>query len=261
MSNQELNATTPGVLPGGLNDTTWKKVFDALRAVAARCLDDADLADYVSQIERIESPWLDYIAQYAIAYPEWVTNATDVEKRARIAMWMRIRTCQCTIEALNYVIEAYGDFGFITHFANDPDDLFFEAHGFERTDGRFAIEYQLFDDNAHPDDCARFVKAVWPVGRCIGFAEQCTYDVWIVSFGQYKMNTIKGVKDYFNIGLAEAKAIVDATPTALSTHTTIHGGPYDTYAEALAVMNGLLDAIAAYTQDFDGVIEVREHEE
>lgn len=254
--NQELNTNTPGVLPSGLNDTTWKKVFEALRSVAARCLDDADLGDYISNLERLESPWLDYIAQYALAYPEWVTSATDAEKRARIAMWMRIRTCQGTLEALNYAFVAYGDFGMSIHWALDADDSFFDDHGFTRTPGAFAVEYWP-DDNAKIEDCERFVKAVWPVGRCVGFVEHTAFDVWIVSCGQYKMVVIKAIRLYFSIGLKEAKDIADAAPTPLSAHATISGGPYETRAEAQAVVDGLMASILSDEPNFDGLIEVR----
>ena len=256
--NIRLDAHTPGVLPGGLNDTTWRKVFDALRGVAAGALDVSDLADYISNSVRLDSPWLDYIAQYALAYPEWVTDTTDAVKRARIAMWMRIRTCQGTMDALLLVLTAYGMADYSIHYAYDIYDTFFDDYGLERTPGAFAIGYQSAT-GANLAACERFVKAVWPVGRCAGFVKTFTYDVWVMNYGSSKMSFIKGARDYFGVGTLVGQNIANAAPTALSAFNEyFDGGPYATYAAAESVMYGLITAINAYTT-FDGVIEVRIH--
>ena len=85
------------------------------------------------------------------------------------------------------------------------------------------------------------------------------YDVWLVSYGSNKLNTIKALRTYFGIGLTIAQAIVKATPTALSAFNsdTFDGGPY-TKSRADSIVKDLVDLCNSYG-DYDGVFEVKLH--
>ena len=86
------------------------------------------------------------------------------------------------------------------------------------------------------------------------------YDVWLVSYGTNKMNTVKAIRVYFNIGLTEASAIVKATPTPLSAYGAIIAdcGPY-TKSRADELVTGLIDRCKSYSPTWDGTIEARVH--
>ena len=85
------------------------------------------------------------------------------------------------------------------------------------------------------------------------------YDVWLVSYGSNKLNTIKALRTYFGVGLAIAQAIVKAAPTALSTFNsdTFDGGPY-IKSRADSIVKDLVDLCNSYG-DYDGVFEVKLH--
>ncbi len=48
-----------------------------------------------------------------------------------------------------------------------------------------------------------------------GAAEKSSFDVILVNAGQAKLQVVKAVKEMTGLGLAEAKALVDAAPKAL----------------------------------------------
>lgn len=85
------------------------------------------------------------------------------------------------------------------------------------------------------------------------------YDVWLVSYGTNKMNTIKALRTYFGIDLTTASAIIKAAPTAFSAFnsTTFDGGPY-TKARADTIVKDLVDLCNSYG-DYDGVFEAKVH--
>ena len=85
------------------------------------------------------------------------------------------------------------------------------------------------------------------------------YDVWLVSYGTNKMNTIIALRTYFGIDLKTAKAIVKAPPTAFSTFNsdTFDGGPY-TKSRADSIVKDLVDLCNSYG-DYDGVFEAKVH--
>ena len=83
------------------------------------------------------------------------------------------------------------------------------------------------------------------------------YDVWLVSYGSNKVNTLKAIRTYFGIDLTTAQAIVKAAPTAFSAFNsdTFDGGPY-TKSRAYAIVKDLVDLCNSYG-DYDGTIEAR----
>ena len=85
------------------------------------------------------------------------------------------------------------------------------------------------------------------------------YDVWLVSYGSAKTNTLKALRTYFGIDLTTANAIVKAAPTALSTFNsnTFDGGPYNK-SRADSIVKDLVDLCNSYG-DYDGVFEVKLH--
>ena len=85
------------------------------------------------------------------------------------------------------------------------------------------------------------------------------YDVWLVSYGSNKLNTLKALRTYFGIELTTAQAITKAAPTALSAFNsdTFDGGPY-TKSRADAIVKDLVDICNSYG-DYDGIIEARLH--
>lgn len=85
------------------------------------------------------------------------------------------------------------------------------------------------------------------------------YDVWLVSYGSAKVNTLKALRTYFGIDLTMASAIAKATPTALSAFNsdTFDGGPY-TKSRADSIVKDLVDLCNSYG-DYDGTIEARLH--
>ena len=85
------------------------------------------------------------------------------------------------------------------------------------------------------------------------------YDVWLVSYGTNKTNTLKAIRVYFNIELTEARTIVNATPTPLSAYNSIlDGGPY-TKSRADSIVKDLIDSCKSYNADYDGVFEAKVH--
>lgn len=85
------------------------------------------------------------------------------------------------------------------------------------------------------------------------------YDVWLVSYGSAKVNTIKALRTYFGIDLTMAQAITKAVPTALSAFNsgTFDCGPY-TKSRADSIVKDLVDLCNSYG-DYDGTIEARLH--
>lgn len=85
------------------------------------------------------------------------------------------------------------------------------------------------------------------------------YDVWLVSYGSAKLNTIKALRTYFGIDLTTAQAITKAAPTALSAFNsaTFDGGPY-IKSRANSIVKDLVDRCNSYG-DYDGTIEARLH--
>ena len=85
------------------------------------------------------------------------------------------------------------------------------------------------------------------------------YDVWLVSYGSARTNTIKALRTYFGIDLTTAQAITKAAPTALSTFNsdTFDGGPYNK-SRADSIVKDLVDICNSYG-DYDGVFEVKVH--
>ena len=85
------------------------------------------------------------------------------------------------------------------------------------------------------------------------------YDVWLVSYGTNKVNTLKALRTYFGIDLTTAQAITKAAPTALSTFNsdTFDGGPYNK-SRADSIVKDLVDICNSYG-DYDGVFEVKLH--
>lgn len=85
------------------------------------------------------------------------------------------------------------------------------------------------------------------------------YDVWLVSYGSAKLNTLKALRTYFGIDLTTAQAITKAAPTALSAFNsnTFDGGPY-TKSRADAIVKDLVNLCNSYG-DYDGTIEARLH--
>ena len=85
------------------------------------------------------------------------------------------------------------------------------------------------------------------------------YDVWLVSYGSAKINTLKALRTYFGIDLSTAQAITKAAPTALSTFNsdTFDGGPY-IKSRANSIVKDLVDLCNSYG-DYDGVFEVKLH--
>ena len=86
------------------------------------------------------------------------------------------------------------------------------------------------------------------------------YDVWLVSYGTNKTNTLKAIRVYFNIGLTEASAIVKAAPTPLSAYSGIitDCGPY-TKSRANELVTELINLCKSYSPTWDGTIEARLH--
>ena len=85
------------------------------------------------------------------------------------------------------------------------------------------------------------------------------YDVWLVSYGSTKINTLKALRTYFGIDLTTAQAITKAAPTALSAFNsgTFDGGPY-IKSRANSIVKDLVDLCNSYG-DYDGVFEVKLH--
>lgn len=85
------------------------------------------------------------------------------------------------------------------------------------------------------------------------------YDVWLVSYGSAKLNTIKAVRTYFGLDLTTASDIVKAAPTAFSAFNsnTFDGGPY-TKSRANSIVKDLVDLCNSYG-DYDGIFEARLH--
>lgn len=85
------------------------------------------------------------------------------------------------------------------------------------------------------------------------------YDVWLVSYGSARTNTIKALRTYFGIDLTTAQAITKAAPTALSAFNsgTFDGGPYNK-SRADSIVKDLVDICNSYG-DYDGVFEVKVH--
>ena len=85
------------------------------------------------------------------------------------------------------------------------------------------------------------------------------YDVWLVSYGTNKLNTLKAIRTYFGIDLTTAQAITKAAPTALSTFNsdTFDGGPY-IKSRADSIVKDLVDLCNSYG-DYDGVFEAKLH--
>ena len=85
------------------------------------------------------------------------------------------------------------------------------------------------------------------------------YDVWLVSYGSAKINTLKALRTYFGIDLSTAQAITKAAPTALSTFNsdTFDGGPY-IKSRADSIVKDLVDLCNSYG-DYDGVITAKLH--
>ena len=78
------------------------------------------------------------------------------------------------------------------------------------------------------------------------------YDVWLVSYGSKKTDTIKALRTYFSIDLTTANTIVKAAPTTFSAFNsdTFDGGPY-TKSRADAIVKDLVDLCNSYG-DYDG---------
>ena len=85
------------------------------------------------------------------------------------------------------------------------------------------------------------------------------YDVWLVSYGSAKINTLKALRTYFGIDLSTAQAITKAVPTALSAFNsdTFDGGPY-IKSRADSIVKDLVDICSSYG-DYDGVFEAKLH--
>ena len=85
------------------------------------------------------------------------------------------------------------------------------------------------------------------------------YDVWLVSYGSMKTNTLKALRTYFGISLTAANTIVKAAPTALSAFNsdTFDGGPY-TKSRADAIIKDLVNLCNSYG-DYDGVFAAKVH--
>ena len=85
------------------------------------------------------------------------------------------------------------------------------------------------------------------------------YDVWLVSYGSNKVNTLKAIRTYFGIDLTTANTIVKAAPTAFSAFNsnTFDGGPY-IKSRAYDIVKDLVDLCNSYG-DYDGVFEARLH--
>ena len=85
------------------------------------------------------------------------------------------------------------------------------------------------------------------------------YDVWLVSYGSRKTNTLKALRTYFGIDLKTANTIVKAAPTAFSAFNsdTFDGGPY-TKSRADSIVKDLVDLRNSYGDD-DGGFEAKVH--
>lgn len=85
------------------------------------------------------------------------------------------------------------------------------------------------------------------------------YDVWLVSYGSQRTNTIKALRTYFGLDLTTANTIVKAAPTAFSAFNsdTFDGGPY-IKSRADAIIKDLVDLCNSYG-DYDGVFEAKVH--
>ena len=85
------------------------------------------------------------------------------------------------------------------------------------------------------------------------------YDVWLVSYGSAKTNTLKALRTYFGIDLTTANTIVKAAPTAFSAFNsdTFDGGPY-TKSRADAIVKDLVNLCNSYG-DYDGVFAAKVH--
>lgn len=83
------------------------------------------------------------------------------------------------------------------------------------------------------------------------------YDVWLVSYGSMKTNTLKALRTYFGIDLTTANTIVKAAPTAFSAFNsdTFDGGPY-TKSRADSIVKDLVDLCNSYG-DYDGVFAAK----
>lgn len=85
------------------------------------------------------------------------------------------------------------------------------------------------------------------------------YDVWLVSYGTNKMNTVKAIRAYFSLDLTTANTIVNAAPTALSAFNSVmDGGPY-TKSRANSIIKDLVDLCKSYNVDYDGVFTAKVH--
>ena len=85
------------------------------------------------------------------------------------------------------------------------------------------------------------------------------YDVWLLNYGNNRLNTVKGFKSYFGIGLTEATHIVAATPTPLSAfNNIIDGGPY-LKPQADSIVEGLINTCKAIDSTWNGSIEAKIH--
>ena len=85
------------------------------------------------------------------------------------------------------------------------------------------------------------------------------YDVWLVSYGTNKLNTVKAIKVYFNIEVTDASAIVKTAPTPLSAFNNIlDGGPY-VKSRADSIVKDLINLCKSYNADYDGMFEAKVH--
>jgi len=78
----------------------------------------------------------------------------------------------------------------------------------------------LANNGSYHDDCARLAnRAADLFDRALDMASQpkttTIWTVWLQSYGDKKIMCIKAVREYTNLGLKEAKELVEACPCAL----------------------------------------------
>ena len=86
------------------------------------------------------------------------------------------------------------------------------------------------------------------------------FDVWLVSYGTNKTNTVKAFRDCFNIDSKGAFTVVSAAPTPLSAFSNIitDCGPY-TKSRADELVTELVNLCKSYSPTWNGTIEARLH--
>jgi ribosomal protein L7/L12 len=76
----------------------------------------------------------------------------------------------------------------------------------------------LANNGAYHDECARLAnRAADLFDKALKAVDEphCIWTVWLVSYGDRKIQCIKGVREFTNLGLKEAKELVEACPCAL----------------------------------------------